>query len=98
MIQFVLKKTDSATLLLTALNSFHSNIKFTMEVEKDSAILFLDVLVIKTPNRIHAIVYRKKRILIYIFIGILSHQTNISGEQSKPWCINRMTSPQLNNF
>ena len=31
-----------------------------MEIEKDSVIPFLDVLVFKTPNRIHTSVYRKK--------------------------------------
>ena len=31
-----------------------------MEIEKDSVIPFLDLLVFKTPNRIHTSVYRKK--------------------------------------
>ena len=36
---------------LATLNSFHSNTKFTIEIEKDSAILFF--FVIKIQNRIH---------------------------------------------
>ena len=74
-------KVNSMDLMLTTLNNFHSNIKFTTEIEKGSAIPFLDVLVMKTPNRIHATVYRKKRSLIYIFIGIILHQKDESGKQ-----------------
>ena len=55
-------KLDSTNLILTTLNSFQSNIKFNIEIEKKSAIPFLDVLVIKTPKLIHTTVYRKKTI------------------------------------
>ena len=41
-------KVDSANLILTILNSIYINIKFTHEIEKDSVISLLDVLVMKT--------------------------------------------------
>lgn len=52
-------KVDSANLILTILNSIYINIKFTHEIEKDSVISLLDVLVMKTSNRIHTIAYCK---------------------------------------
>ena len=54
--------------------------KFTVEIEKDSVIPFSDILVTKTPNRIHWTVYSKKRILIYIFIGIYIGWTRWNGD------------------
>ena len=46
--------------ILLTINTFHKNIiKFTMEIEKNSTILFLDVLLIRTQQKIHTTVYRK---------------------------------------
>ena len=72
-------KVESMSLTITTTNSFHSNIKFTIEI--DLLIPSLDVLFIKTLNGIHITVYRNKWVLAYQFIGILSHQTNGSGEK-----------------
>ena len=44
-------------LIVTTLIIFYIKIKFTIEIGKDSAIPFLDALVIKLPNRIQATVY-----------------------------------------
>ena len=45
---------------LKILNGFHRNIQFTYEVETDSKISFLDVLVIRdSNNNINTTVYRK---------------------------------------
>ena len=46
--------------ILIALNSFHENIKFTFEIEKDNTIPFLDILIIRKPGKIETTVYRKK--------------------------------------
>ena len=46
--------------ILLALNSFHENIKFTFEIEKDNTIPFLDILIIRKPGKIETTVYRKK--------------------------------------
>lgn len=35
---------------VTFLNTLHGNIKFTMEVENEGRLLFLDVLIIKKPD------------------------------------------------
>ena len=44
--------------VLLALNSFHKNIKFTIEIEieKDNAISFLDILIIRKPGKIETTV------------------------------------------
>ena len=57
---FCYKKTDSIDYVLKVLNGFHRNIQFTYEVETDSKIFFLDVLVIRdSSNNINRTVYRK---------------------------------------
>ena len=43
-----LGKVDS---ILTKLNSYHPNIQFSFELEKNKEITFLDVLVKRTSNR-----------------------------------------------
>ena len=45
--------------VLESLNSFHSNIKFTAEIEKGSKIAFLDILICY-KDLINTTVYRKK--------------------------------------
>ena len=40
------------TNILLALNSFHQNVKFTTEIEKDDAIPFLEVLIIRKARKI----------------------------------------------
>ena len=46
--------------ILLTINTFHKNIiKFTMEIEKNSTILFFDVLLIRTQQKIDTTVYRK---------------------------------------
>ena len=52
-------KMDSLNCILLTINSFHKNIKFTIEIEQNSMILFLYVLLLRTPQKIHATVYRK---------------------------------------
>ena len=54
-------KTDSIDYVLKMLNGFHRNIQFTYEVETDSKISFLDVLVIRdSSNNINMTVYQKR--------------------------------------
>ena len=54
-------KMDSLNYILLTINSFHKNIKFTMETEQNSTIAFLDVLLIRTSQKIHTTtVYCKK--------------------------------------
>jgi len=44
---------------LTRLNSFHNNIKFTYEIEKDNTLAFLDVQLQRTEDKVQTTVYRK---------------------------------------
>ena len=53
-------KMDSLNHISLTINNFHKNIKFTMETKQNSTIPFLDVLLIRTPQKIHKTVYRKK--------------------------------------
>ena len=53
-------KSEYTNNILLALSSFHQNIKFTFETEKDDAIPFLDVLIIRKARKIETAVYRKK--------------------------------------
>ena len=46
--------------VLELLNSFYSNIKFTIEIEKENKIAFLDILLIHNKDLINTNVYRKK--------------------------------------
>ena len=45
--------------VLSILNSFHKNMKFTFEEEKDNKISFLDVLILRNGSSIETTVYRK---------------------------------------
>ena len=51
--------SDRISHVLELLNSFHSNIKFTVEIEKGNKIEFLDIL-IRYKDLINTTVYRKK--------------------------------------
>ena len=52
-------KNDSIAYVLDQLNSFHEQIQFTYEVERNNKLPFLDVLLIKNANQIDTTVYRK---------------------------------------
>ena len=59
MIHLLLKEGAKALYLLNLLNSFHQNIKFTYEPEKNKKIAFLDVLVSRKSNGFFTTLYRK---------------------------------------
>ena len=52
-------KPRSIEYVMSILNSFHNNIDFTYELENNSTISFLDVLVIREKETIETTVYRK---------------------------------------
>ena len=57
---FTLVKKGKLNDIITALNNFHPNIKFTHELEQDNKIPFLDVLIRKDENgSTQTSVYRK---------------------------------------
>ena len=58
--KFCLARLEYIDNILLALNSFHKNIKFTFEIEKDNTSPFLDILIIRKPGKIKTAVYRKK--------------------------------------
>ena len=45
--------------VLSCLNSFHNSIQFTYETEKENEISFLDILIIRSRQKIETRVYRK---------------------------------------
>ena len=60
-------KNNTIVYVLDQLNNFHERIQFTYEVEHNSKIPFLDVLLIKNANNIDTTVYRKPKIInIYL--------------------------------
>ena len=54
-------KTGSVEYVLSALNSFYKNIKFTYEEEQNNALQLLDVLFIRDGENLNTTVYRKER-------------------------------------
>ena len=52
-------KLTSISKVLETLNSYHTNIKFTFEIESENKISFLDVLLIRSNSLISTKVYRK---------------------------------------
>ena len=53
-------KLTAINKVLETLNSYHTNIKFTIEIESENKILFLEVLLIRSSSLISTKVYRKK--------------------------------------
>ena len=68
-------KPTSIQYVINVLNSFHSNIEFTYEEEKDGQIPFLDVLIVRKNDTFETTVYRKPANMVYIYTGIRLHQT-----------------------
>ena len=52
-------KEESIEYILSKLNGYHDNIEFTYEIENDSKLPFLDVLVIRKDYEVETKVYRK---------------------------------------
>ena len=52
-------KLTSINKVLQTLNSYHINIKFTIEIETENKISFLDVLLIRNNSMISTKVFRK---------------------------------------
>ena len=68
---------EKVDFISTKLNSYHPNIQFTFELEKNKQMTFLDVFVKRTAtNQIETCVYRKRQALICISTGIHTHQWN----------------------
>ena len=66
-------KNDSIEYVLSVLETFHPNIKFTYEKEVNNTLPFLDVLFIRNSDYIHTTVYRKTPTMIYTCIGMHLH-------------------------
>ena len=61
MTSLVYVNPEKVDFILTKLNSYHPNIQFTFELEKNKQITFLDVLVKRTvANQIETCVHRKE--------------------------------------
>ena len=54
-------KTGSVEYVLSVLNSFYKNTKFTNEEEQNNALQLLDVLFIRDGENLNTTVYRKER-------------------------------------
>ena len=67
-------KVGSVNSILSLLNSFDVNIKFTYELEHFGKLPFLDALLCRKRNKIYTAVYRKAPTMMYIPIGMHLHQ------------------------
>ena len=72
---FAYVKIDSIEYVLSVLNSFHKNIKFTYEEEQNNTLPFLNVLFIRDGEKPNTAVYRKVHIMICIYTGTRLHQS-----------------------
>ena len=68
-------KLTSINKVLQTLNSYHTNIKFTIEIESENKISFLDVLLIRSNSLISTKVYRKNT-NTYIYMNWKSFSPN----------------------
>ena len=68
-------KITSINKVLDTLNSYHTNIKFTIEIEPENKISFLDVLLIRSNSLISTKVYRKNT-NTYIYMNWKSFSPN----------------------
>ena len=68
-------KITSINKVLDTLNSYHTNIKFTIEIEPENKISFLDVLLICSNSLISTKVYRKNT-NTYIYMNWKSFSPN----------------------
>ncbi|UYV73792.1 ACSF2 [Cordylochernes scorpioides] len=59
---FCIIKPNKLQPILNTLHSFHADIKFTYETETNLVLPFLDILIIRTPHKLHTTVYYKKNI------------------------------------
>ncbi|UYV72181.1 K02A2.6-like [Cordylochernes scorpioides] len=59
---FCIIKPNELQPILNTLHSFHADIKFTYETETNLVLPFLDILIIRTPHRLHTAVYYKNNI------------------------------------
>ena len=68
-------EVDSIDYVLSKLNNFHKNIQFTVEVEMEGRISFLDVLMIRDKNNIETKVHLKST-NNKIYLSWISHAPN----------------------
>ena len=66
---FAYVKRGSIEYVLSVINSFHDNIKFTYEKENNSRLLFVDVLFIIDYEEINTTSLRKTPTIIFNYIG-----------------------------
>ena len=64
---YCLARSEYIDNILLVLNSFHKNMKFTTEIEKDNTILFLDILIIPKPGKIEIKSIGKRHVYELVF-------------------------------
>ena len=57
---YCLARSEYIENIILVLISFHKNLKFTSEIEKDNTNPFLDILIVRKPGKIQTTVYKKQ--------------------------------------
>ena len=70
-----MSKIGSVEYVLSVLNSFHKNIKFTYKEEQNNTLPFLDVLSIRDDENLTPLFIEKIHIMTFICTGTRLHQS-----------------------
>lgn len=97
---FAIIPNNKMDVMLAALNGFHSKLQFTVELERDGVLPYLDVLVLRKPNGFIKTDWYQKDIASKRILNYYSHHPNSQIINTASNLINRvlhLSSPEYHN-